>query len=228
MVNGALQWIYSFKILYTRLKEGSLAPDYICSDVWEIEDAFQRSGCEPIGYIRTITNDSCTTVNELLHCIAESIYGYREREHREACVLHMRTAIQDRHIDSMFPAWPFKWKFCSRVWCEIGHEYTDAQFSCIFWCLGGPAAIGFTGVLALIGLVTFGLPALGFGAAGIMANFNAAPLMGLWGVAVPVGGIIATLQSIAVLGIGYKAILATLFSAAAISRAAMDCNCCEK
>ncbi|XP_052821191.1 uncharacterized protein LOC128246793 isoform X2 [Mya arenaria] len=207
---------------------GSLSPEHVCTNVRAIEHAFQRSGCEPIGYIRTITNDSCTTVNELLHCVAESIYGYREREHREACVLHMRIAIQDRHIDSMFPAWPFKWKFCSRVWCEIGHEYTDAQFSCIFWCLGGPAAIGFTGVLALIGLVTFGLPALGFGAAGIMANSIAASLMAWWGGAVPAGGIIATMQSVAVLGIGYQAILATLFSAAAITRAAMDCNCCEK
>ncbi|XP_052819985.1 uncharacterized protein LOC128245798 [Mya arenaria] len=201
---------------------GSLAPDDVCANVQKIEDAFKRSDCEPIKYIRTITNDSCTTVNELLHCVAESIYGYREREHREACVLHMRTAIQDRHIDSMFPAWPFKWKFCSKVWCEIGHEYTKDQFRCIFWCLGGPAAVGFTGVLALIALVTFGPPALGFGAAGIMANFNAAPFMGL------LGGIIATMQSVAVLGIGYQAILATLFSAAAISRAAMDCNCCEK
>ncbi|WAR14175.1 IFI6-like protein [Mya arenaria] len=179
---------------------GSLAPDDVCADVQKIEDAFKRSDCEPIGYIKTITNDSCTTVNELLHCVAESIYGYREREHREACVLHMRTAIQDRHIDSI----------------------------CIFWCLGGPAAVGFTGVLALIALVTFGLPALGFGAAGIMANSIAASLMAWWGGAVPAGGIIATMQSVAVLGIGYQAILATLFSAAAISRAAMNCNCCEK
>ncbi|WAR14132.1 hypothetical protein MAR_004237 [Mya arenaria] len=62
---------------------GSLAPDDVCANVQKIEDAFKR------------------TVNELLHCVAESIYGYREREHREACVLHMRTAIQDRHIDSI-------------------------------------------------------------------------------------------------------------------------------
>ncbi|WAR14136.1 IFI6-like protein, partial [Mya arenaria] len=163
-------------------------------------------------------DDVCANVQKI-----EDAFN-REREHREACVLHMRTAIQDRHIDSMFPEWPFKWK----KWCEIGHEYTEDQFSCIFWCVGGPAAIGIGGVLALIGLVTFGLPALGFTAAGIMAKSIAASLMAWWGGAVPAGGIIATLQSIAVLGIGYKAILGSFLTTAAISRGAMDCNCCEK
>ncbi|WAR14170.1 hypothetical protein MAR_004275 [Mya arenaria] len=216
---GIKSFLFGLMVMSMVVFSGCQAPDDVCADMQKIKDAFKRSNCKLTQEIIQITNASCTTVKNLLHCVAESIYGYGEREHREPCVLHMRTAIQD--TDSMFPAFHFTWRSCSTLWCKLGVEYTDAQFKCIFWCIGGPAAIGIGGVLALISLVTIGLPALGFGAAGIVANNIAATIMAWWAGAVPAGGIIA-------IGIGYKAILGTFLSAAAISRAAMDCNCCEK
>ncbi|XP_052821182.1 uncharacterized protein LOC128246783 isoform X2 [Mya arenaria] len=95
---------------------GSLAPEHVCTDVKAISEVFEKSAYEHIGYVRmlswfvSITNGTCTLVDELLHCVAESIW--REREQIESCVLHMRSALRDTHASSMFPAYPFKWKFC--------------------------------------------------------------------------------------------------------------------
>ncbi|XP_052821186.1 uncharacterized protein LOC128246788 [Mya arenaria] len=148
---GIKSFLFSLMAMSMVDFSGCQAPDDVCADVQKIKDAFKRSNCKLTQEIIPITNASCTSVNDLLHCVAESIYGYGKREHRKPCVLHMRTAIQDEYIDS-FPACHFTWRSCSTLWCELGVEYTDAQFKCIFWCIGGPAAIGIGGVLALISL----------------------------------------------------------------------------
>ncbi|XP_052821180.1 uncharacterized protein LOC128246782 isoform X3 [Mya arenaria] len=100
---------------------GSLAPEHVCTDVKAISKVFEKSACEHIGYVRmlswfvSITNGTCTLVDELLHCVAKSMYGLREHENIESCVLHMRDALRDTHVSSMFPAYPFKWKFCEEI-----------------------------------------------------------------------------------------------------------------
>ncbi|WAR14158.1 hypothetical protein MAR_004263 [Mya arenaria] len=82
----------------------SLAPEKICSTVQNIEEAYQKSACKPIGYITTLTwivqqtdiNEMCTELNELLNCVAQSIFGWSELEKIEPCVLHMRTALRNK------------------------------------------------------------------------------------------------------------------------------------
>ncbi|KAK3612102.1 hypothetical protein CHS0354_031171 [Potamilus streckersoni] len=98
-------------------------------------------------------------------------------------------------------------------------EMSEKQFWCIFKCLGGISAVGIGGILALIGLVTFGLPAIGFGAAGIVAGTLAAKIMGLYGGAVATGSVVSVLQSVAAAGIGWKAILGAFFGSAAVMTA---------
>ncbi|WAR14155.1 hypothetical protein MAR_004260 [Mya arenaria] len=174
---------------------------------------FEKSACEHIGYVRmlswfvSITNGTCTLVDELLHCVAESIW--REREQIESCVLHMRSALRYTHVSSMFPAYPFKWKFCEVVWCENFHKFTDAQVACFVRCLLGPAAICIIGgVLAFLCLVT---------AVGRISNnsFIAWCIKAL------------LVMIVAVIWIGYKPKLFTLFSVVNILKFVIDCDCCE-
>ncbi|WAR14157.1 hypothetical protein MAR_004262 [Mya arenaria] len=180
---------------------GSLAPEHVCTDVKAISEVFEKSACEHIGYVRmlswfvSITNGTCTLVDELLHCVAESIW--REREQIESCVLHMRSALRYTYVSSMFPAYPFKWKFCEVVWCENFHKFTDAQVACFVRCLSGPAAICIGGVLAFLCLL------------------NA------------VGRKALLVMIVAVICIGYKPKLFTLFSVVNILKFVIDCDCCE-
>ncbi|WAR14168.1 hypothetical protein MAR_004273, partial [Mya arenaria] len=126
----------------------SLAPEKICSTVQNIEEAFQKSACKPIGYITMLTwivqqtdiKEMCTQLKVLLNCVAQSIFGWSELEKIELCVLHMRTALRNKRVDSMFATLPFRWESCERVWCQIRREYTDDQFRCIVRCLQIPAA----------------------------------------------------------------------------------------
>ncbi|KAL3886834.1 hypothetical protein ACJMK2_026799 [Sinanodonta woodiana] len=83
-------------------------------------------------------------------------------------------------------------------------EISEEQFWCIFKCLGGISAVGIGGILALIGLVTYGLPLIGFGAVG---NVVAA------------GSVVSVLQSVAAVGIGWKVILGAFFGSAAVMTA---------
>ncbi|KAL3886838.1 hypothetical protein ACJMK2_026803 [Sinanodonta woodiana] len=98
-------------------------------------------------------------------------------------------------------------------------EISQKQFWCIFKCLGGISAVGIGGILALIGLVTFGLPVIGFGAAGIVAGSLAAKIMALYGGTVAAGSVVSVLQSVAAVGIGWKAILGAFFGPAAVMTA---------
>ncbi|KAK3601168.1 hypothetical protein CHS0354_019167 [Potamilus streckersoni] len=100
-----------------------------------------------------------------------------------------------------------------------GVEMNEKQFWCIFKCLGGISAVGIGGILALIGLVTYGLPVIGFGAAGIVAGSLAAKIMALYGGAVASGSVVSVLQSVAMAGIGWKAILGAFFGSAAVMTA---------
>ncbi|WAR14141.1 hypothetical protein MAR_004246 [Mya arenaria] len=194
------------------ITQGSLAPEHVCTDVKSISEVFEKSACEHIGYVRmlswfvSITNGTCTLVDELLHCVAESIW--REREQIESCVLHMRSALRYTHVSSMFPAYPFKWKFCEVVWCENFHKFTDAQVACFVRCLLGPAAICIGGVLAFL--------CLGTAVGRIFNNSFIA-----WCIEALLGMIVA------VIWIGYKPKLFTLFSVVNILKFVIDCDCCE-
>ncbi|KAL3886833.1 hypothetical protein ACJMK2_026801 [Sinanodonta woodiana] len=94
-------------------------------------------------------------------------------------------------------------------------EISEEQFWCVFKCLGGISAVGICGILTLIGLVTFGLPVIGFGATGSLA----AKIMALYGGNVAAGSVVSVLQSVAAVGIGWKAILGAFFGSAAVMTA---------
>ncbi|KAL3886835.1 hypothetical protein ACJMK2_026800 [Sinanodonta woodiana] len=98
-------------------------------------------------------------------------------------------------------------------------EISEEQFWCIFRCLGGISAVGIGGILALIGLVTYGLPLIGFGAAGIVAGSLAAKIMALYGGTMTAGSVVSVLQSVAAVGISWKAILGAFFGSAAVMTA---------
>ena len=92
----------------------------------------------------------------------------------------------------------------------------EDSFWCILKCFGGIGAVGLGGILALITLVTYGLPAIGFGAAGIAAGTLAAKIMALYGGKVAAGSLMAILQSVAAAGIGWNAILTAFFGSSAV------------
>ena len=58
--------------------------------------------------------------------------------------------------------------------------------------------------------------ALGMGAGGIAAGGAGAYLMGLYGAAVPAGGLVATLQSVGAAGLGYKTAVAAASAGAKV------------
>ena len=92
----------------------------------------------------------------------------------------------------------------------------ENTFWCLFKCLGGISAVGIGGILALVGLVTYGLPVIGFTAAGVAAGSLAASIMGLYGGAVGAGSVVAVLQSVAAAGLGWGTILTTFFGTSVV------------
>ena len=92
----------------------------------------------------------------------------------------------------------------------------EKDFWCIFKCLGGIGAVGIGGILALVGLVTYGLPVIGFTAAGVAAGSLAASIMSLYGGAVGAGSVVAILQSVAAAGLGWGTILTTFFGTSVV------------
>ena len=80
----------------------------------------------------------------------------------------------------------------------------EKDFWCIFKCLGGISAVGIGGIMALAGLVTYGLPDIRFTAAGVVAGSYVASIMSLYVGAVGKGSVVAVLQSVAAKGIGNK------------------------
>ena len=112
---------------------------------------------------------------------------------------------------------------------DLLENMDEANFWCLFKCLGGIGAVGLGGILALVALVTYGLPVIGFGAAGIAGGSLAAKIMALYGGSVASGSLVATLQSVAAAGIGWKAILTTLFGGSAVMTAVQGaCSHCFK
>lgn len=98
-----------------------------------------------------------------------------------------------------------------------------------FRCFGDIGAVGLGGILALVGLVTYGVPAVGFTAAGITAGSLAAKLMSLYGGNVAVGSIVAILQSVGAVGVSWSTILNMLFGTSAVTAAAKGgCSHCLK
>lgn len=100
---------------------------------------------------------------------------------------------------------------------------TEDHFWCLFWCLGGFAAVGIGGILALIALVKFA-PVVAVGAAGIAATTLiagvVAKLMTLYsGHDATTGVVEGALRSVAELGIHWKMILTTLFNEDVVSKA---------